>query len=103
MKIVNSRAGGWVNFVQTFDGFLHIISYRCQSCHDGRGAEAVSDHGEVSEVSLDAGLQHRLGPGVAEGRPVLVEELHQFLADVSGMIQICLQVLEKCKNIPEML
>ena len=87
MKIVNSRAGGWVNFVQTFDGFLHVVPYRRQSSHDGRGAEAVGDHGEVGEVTLDAGLQDRLGVGVAQRGPVLVQQVHQLLADEIGLKQ----------------
>ena len=87
MKIVNSRARGWVNFVQTFDGLLHVVPDRRQSSHDGGGAEAVGDHGEVGEVSLDAGLQDRLGVGVAQWRPVLVQEIHQLLADEIGLEQ----------------
>ena len=47
----------------------------------------MGDHGEVGEVSLDAGLQDRLGVGVAEGRPVLVQEIHQLLADEIGLEQ----------------
>ena len=87
MKIVNSRAGGWVNFVQTFDGFLHVVPDRRQGSHDGRGAEAVGDHGEVGKVSLNAGLQDRLGVGVAQWRPVLVQQVHQLLADEIGLEQ----------------
>ena len=82
MQIVDSRARGWVNFVQTFDGFLHVVPYRRQGSHDGGGAEAVSDVGEVSEMSLNAGLQHGLGSSVAQGRPVIVQELHQLLTHV---------------------
>ena len=85
MEVVQTWTRGWINFVQTFDGFLHVVSYRCQGCHDGGGTEAVSDHGEVSEVPLDAGLQDGLRVGVAEGRPVLVEEVHQLLADQIGL------------------
>ena len=55
--------------------------YRRHGGHDGGGAEAVADHGEVGEVSLDAGVHQRLGPCVAEGRPVLVQEVNQLLAD----------------------
>ena len=83
MKIVNSRAGGWVNFVQTFDGFLHVVPYRRQGSHDGRGAKAVGDHGEVSEMTLDGGVQQGGRVGVAQRRPVLVQQVHQLLADHS--------------------
>ena len=85
MKIVYSRARSRVNFVQTFDGFLHVVPDRRQGSHDGRGAEAVGDHGEVGEMSLNAGLQHWLGSGVAQGGPVVVEELHQLLTDVPAI------------------
>ena len=88
MQIVDSRARGWVNFVQTFDGFLHVVPDRRESSHDGRGAEAVGDHGEVGEMPLDAGLQDRLGVGVAQWRPVLVQQVHQLLADHSVKYQV---------------
>ena len=39
----------------------------------------MSDEREVSEVSLDGGVQQGLGSGVAEGRPVLVQQVHQLL------------------------
>ena len=51
------------------------------SCHNGGGSEPVADHGEVGEVSLDGGVHDGGGPGVTEGRPVLVEEIYQLLAD----------------------
>ena len=41
----------------------------------------MADHGEVGEVSLDGRVHDRGGPGVTEGRPVLVEEINQLLAD----------------------
>ena len=41
----------------------------------------MGDHGEVGEGSLDAWVQDRLGAGVAQGRPVLVQQVHQLLAD----------------------
>ena len=47
----------------------------------------MGDHGEVGEVALNAGVQNGLGPGVAEGRPVLVQQVHQLFADVSRSIQ----------------
>ena len=43
----------------------------------------MGDHGEVGEVALYAGVKDGLGPGVAEGGPVLVQQVHQLLADVS--------------------
>ena len=59
-----------------------VYHLNCRQCRDdGRGAEAVGDHGEVGEGSLDAWVQDRLGAGVAQGRPVLVQQVHQLLAD----------------------
>ena len=43
----------------------------------------MGDHGEVGEVALNAGVQDGLGPRVAEGRAVLVQELHQLLGNHS--------------------
>ena len=40
----------------------------------------MSDHGEVGEGALDAWVEDRLRPRVAQGRPVLVQEVHQLLA-----------------------
>jgi hypothetical protein len=37
----------------------------------------------VGEMALYAGVKDGLGPGVAEGGPVLVQQVHQLLADVS--------------------
>ena len=39
----------------------------------------MGDHGEVGKVALYAGVQDGLGPGVAEGGAVLVQEVHQLL------------------------
>ena len=47
----------------------------------------MCDEREVSEMSLNTGVQQGLGPGVAEGRPVLVQEVHQLLRDGSGNIR----------------
>ena len=47
---------------------------------DGRRPESVCDEWEVRQVSLDAGVQDLVGPGVAERRTVLVQQVHQFLS-----------------------
>ena len=70
------------NFVQALHALVHVVLDSCESGHDGGGAEAVSDHGEVGEVSLDARVQDGLRVGVAERRPVLVEELHQLVTNI---------------------
>ena len=62
-----------------------VYHLNCRQCRDdGRGAEAVGDHGEVGEGSLDAWVQDRLGAGVAQGGPVLVQQVHQLLANYPG-------------------
>ena len=43
----------------------------------------MGDHGEVGEVTLYAGVQDGLGPGVAQRGPVLVQQVHQLFANVS--------------------
>ena len=43
----------------------------------------MSDEREVSEVPLYGGVEERLGPGVTEGRPVLVQQVHQLIAEES--------------------
>ena len=48
--------GGGVELVQVLDALAQIVLQGRQSCHDGRGAEAVRDEREVSEVSLNTGL-----------------------------------------------
>ena len=55
-----------------------------QPSHDGGGAEPVRDHREVCEVPLDVGVEDGLGPGVTQGAPVLVQEVHQLLGDGLG-------------------
>ena len=70
-----------VELVQVLDALVHVVLDGGQGRDDGRGAEAVGDHGEVGEGSLDAWVQDRLGAGVAQGGPVLVQQVHQLLAD----------------------
>lgn len=60
---------------------MHL--YGCECRHDGRTAEAMWDEGEVGEMSLDAGFQDVLRPRVAQGRPVLVQEIHKFFCHLS--------------------
>ena len=72
---------GGVELVQVLDALVHIVLYGRQGGHDGGGPEAVGDHGEVGEGSLDAGVEDGLGPRVAQGGPVLVQQVHQLLAD----------------------
>ena len=65
-----------------------------QPSHDGGGAKPVCDHREVCEVPLDVGVEDGLGPGVTQGAPVLVQEVHQLLGDgLGGQHQVLPPVL----------
>ena len=44
--------GGGVELVQVLDALAQIVLQGRQGGHDGRGAEAVRDEREVSEVTL---------------------------------------------------
>lgn len=55
---------------------------------DDRGAaEPVRDEREVREVTLDRRVEQDLRPGVAQGRSVLVQQIHQLLRDLLGRLQ----------------
>ena len=71
----------WLNHQKSFALKRSRNLYGRQCCYNGGGAKTVGDHGEVGEVPLDAWIKDRLGPRVAEGRPVLVQQVHQLLAD----------------------
>ena len=47
----------------------------------------MGDEVEVSEMSLYTGLQQGLGPGVAQGGPVLVQQVHQLLRYGSAKVR----------------
>ena len=80
---VDPKTGARVDLLEILGALLQIVEDGCEGPHDGWRSEAVSDHGEVSEVTLDGGVQERRRVGVAERRPVLVEKIHQLLADHS--------------------
>ena len=73
---------GVAGLVQHPQALLDVVVDCAQGGHDGGAPEAVGDGGEVGQVSLDAGLQHGLGPGVAQGAPVLVEKLCQLVTHI---------------------
>ena len=54
-----------------------------QGSDDGRTAETVSDERKVRQMALDVRFQDDLRPRVAQGRPVLVEQVHQLFGDLS--------------------
>jgi hypothetical protein len=52
--------------------------------HNSRTAEAVSDERKVRQVALNVGFQDDLRPRVAQGRPILIEQVHQLFGDLPG-------------------
>jgi len=52
----------------------------------------VGDHGEVGEVALYAGVQEHGGLGVAEGGPVLVQQVHQLFRDQPAQKHVLYQL-----------
>ena len=75
--------GGGVGLVEVLDALVEIVLDGREGRHNGWRTKAVGDHGEVGEVLLDGRVQDRLGTGVAQGGPVLVQKVHQLLADHS--------------------
>ena len=85
MKFIETR--GWVDFIKTFDTLVHVVRDCRQSCDYCWRTEAVSDHGKVCQVSLDARLQDGLRSGVTERRTILVQQIHKFFANVSCLVE----------------
>ena len=52
-----------------------------QGSHDCWRSEAVSDQGEVSEMSLNTLVQDHGRFSVTQRRPVLIQQIHQLLCD----------------------
>ena len=72
-------------------GLLEALEALCQVVLDGReggdngrGAKAVGGVGEVGEVTLDLWLEDHGGLRVAQGGPVLVQQVHQLLRHNPG-------------------
>ncbi len=70
--------GAGAELLQALDALVGVILDSGDGGHDGGGAEPVRDLREVGEVPLDVGVEDGLGPGVAQGAPVLVQEIHQL-------------------------
>ena len=81
---MDAEPGAGVGLVQVLDALVQVVLDRGEGGHDGRGPEPVGDHGEVGEMPLYAGVQDGLGSGVAQRGPVLVQQVHQLLANVPG-------------------
>ena len=86
---VQAQARAGVDLLQILGALPQVVQDGRQGAHDGRGAEPVGDHGEVGEVTLDGGVQQGGRVGVAEGGAVLVQQVHQLLADHSTTNNNC--------------
>lgn len=73
-------SGGVVqeHLVHAFERLGEIVLQGRERGANGRGAEAVRDEAEVREAALDPRLQDRAGPAVADGRPVLSQQICKF-------------------------
>ena len=78
-----ARVQAGVELVQVLDALVHVVLDGSEGGHYCGGAKAVGDHREVGEGALDAWVEDRLGSCVAQGGPVLVQQVHQLLADES--------------------
>ena len=78
------RAG--INLLKILGALLEIVEDGGEGAHDGGGAEPVRDHGEVGEVTLYGRVQQWGRVGVAQRRPVLVQQVHQLLRDQSEIM-----------------
>ena len=70
--------------VDALDALCQVVLYGRQAGHDGRAAEAVGGAGEAGEVALDARLEDHGRLRVAQGRPVLVQQVHQLTCHYPG-------------------
>lgn len=76
--------GGGKGLLEVLQRLRQEILNSCERGYDGWGAEAVSNEREMCEVSLDGWLQDYLRPSVAQRRPVLVQQVHQFFGNLLG-------------------
>lgn len=72
------------HLVESFESLGEVVLEGGERGADGRRAEAVCDEGEVGQAALDAGLQDGAGPGVAQGSPVLGQQVCELLTQLSA-------------------
>lgn len=71
------------HLVESFESLGEVVLEGGECGADGGRAEAVRDEGEVGQAALDAGLQDGAGPGVAQGSPVLGQQVCELLTQLS--------------------
>ena len=72
------------HLVESFESLVEVVLEGGERGAQGGRAEAVRDEGEVGEAALDAGLQDGRGPGVAQGSPVLGQQVCELLTQLSA-------------------
>ena len=72
------------HLVESFESLGEVVLEGGERGADGGRAEAVRDEGEVGEAALDAGLQDGAGPRVAQGSPVLGQQVCELLTQLSA-------------------
>lgn len=72
------------HLVESFESLVEVVLEGGQRGADGGRAEAVRDEGEVGEAALDARLQDGAGPGVAQGSPILGQQVCELLTQLSA-------------------
>lgn len=71
------------HLVESFESLGEVVLQGGEGGADGGRPKAVCDEGEVREAALDAWLQDGRGPGVAQGSPVLGQQVCKLLAQLS--------------------
>lgn len=72
------------HLVESFESLGEVVLQGGERGADGWRAKAVRDEGEVGEAALDARLQDGAGPRVAQGSPVLGQQVCELLAQLSA-------------------
>lgn len=67
------------HLVHAFEGFRQVVLESSQGSAYGWGPKAVGDEAEVSQAALNPWFQNGGGPAIANGRPVLGQQICKFL------------------------
>ena len=70
--------------LEALEALRKVVLDGCEGGNDGWGAKPVGGVGEVGEVTLDLWLEDHRRLGVAQRRPVLVQQVHQLLRHNPG-------------------
>ena len=81
--------------LEALEALRKVVLDGCEGGNDGWGAKPVGGVGEVGEVTLDLWLEDHGGLGVAQGGPVLVQQVHQLLRHNPGRRKIMKGISKK--------